>query len=218
MKNNLILFDIDYTLFDTSFYRDEVAKVLKNKLPEFSEEQLRTTVEQTYYEIRQHGNFSPRFFAEIFTHDKGHNLSVEEVEAIWWDPKILQGAIFPEVVEVLKKLKEVPNTILGVFSTGHEKLQMEKIDPLLPYFDNKEIHIFETKDSHIEEVFQKHTEDTIFIIDDVLWVLEQAKEVNNSVVTIWMKRGLHAEKTSVSTFTPDKTIENLSGLLGIVTP
>lgn len=216
MKTKIILFDIDYTLFDTTFYRDEVSKILKSKLPNFSDENLRKTVEDTYYEIRQHGNFSPKLFAEIFTHDKGHTLSTDEVEAIWWDKKILQGALFPEVVEVLEKLNTVPGIKLGIFSTGSHKLQMEKITPLLSFFNKEDIHIFDVKDTHVGEVFDIYKNDDIVIIDDVLWVLEIAKQQNTSSTTIWMKRGLHAEKTSIATFTPDKTITTLQELPEII--
>jgi FMN phosphatase YigB (HAD superfamily) len=216
MKTNIILFDVDYTLFDTSYYRDEVSRVLKSKLPEFSDETLRKIVEDTYYEIRQHGNFSPRLFAEIFTHDKGHNLSVNEVESIWWDKTILKDALFPEVMDVLKKLQEIPNVKLGIFSTGFHTLQMEKITPLLSFFHTDDIHIFDVKDAHIEEVFNSYKNDDIVIIDDVLWILEQAKQHKASATTIWLKRGLHAEKTSIATFTPDKTITTLQELPEII--
>lgn len=216
MKNKLILFDVDYTLFDTTFYRDEVSRNLKSKLPEFTDEQLRKIVEQTYFEIRQHGNFTPRLFAELFTHEKGHNLSVEEVEAIWWDRNLLRNALFPEVKDVLQKLKEMPGVRLGVFSTGIEKLQMAKIEPILSYFDKNAIHIFEVKDTHIAEVYAKHAGTDVVIVDDVLWVLEQAKHARETIITVWMKRGMHAEKTSLSTYSPDRVIATLQELPTIV--
>ncbi len=153
-KNKIVLFDIDYTLFDTGAF-------------------------------------------------KGSNLKVYK--------------LYKETRSVLRKLSEAAE--IGIFSKGEDEFQRKKLKQTLidGHFQEKNIHIFLDKSDNIEKVLEKYKGWIIFLADDRLDVLYQAKHFDNSVVTIWVKRGPFAEKKNEKNdFTPDFGVLNLEEIVPIV--
>ncbi|MBI2430686.1 MAG: hypothetical protein HYV39_01575 [Candidatus Levybacteria bacterium] len=154
MKQKVILFDIDYTLFDTEKF-------------------------------------------------KGTNLQT--------------FSLYEEAVDVLAKLKE--NAYLGIFSEGNHNLQKTKLlkTKIHNSFAKRYIHIVANKEEKVEEILKKYKKYLVFLVDDKLTVLYQAKQLFPSLVTIWVKRGRYALKQSpIEGFTPDAIIGSLRELPPIV--
>ena len=154
MKNKIVLFDIDYTLFDTATFKDS---------------------------------------------------------------SLTNYSLYDEIVPVLESLKDVSE--LGIFSKGDDFFQNTKLKEtgIGDFFQRENIHIFEDKDINLENVINKYIELQIYIVDDRLATLYNAKTINPLVATIWVKRGPFAQDdTLLTNFTPDNTIVNLEEVVEIV--
>ncbi len=214
MKNKVVLFDIDYTLFDTDKYRKTVyttlAKMLNYDLDEFYPLAM-----QAYDAIREHGYFDPALFTKQLVAHIPTTLGLEELENVWWQEDIFLSCIYPESSDVLKKLNE-KGLLLGIFSSGHSRLQQTKIKSLTHFFSKENVHIHPIKNEKIESILSSYTSYDIYIVDDYIPVLIDAKAAEETITGIWVKRGRMAEKYSpTKAFTPDVTITNLVELLSL---
>jgi hypothetical protein len=153
-KNTIVLFDIDYTLFDT--------KTFKNS-----------------------------------------NLT--------------KYSLYDEILSVLPNLANVAE--LGIFSKGENTFQNSKlqITGIKNFFRQENVHIFDNKDLNLENVIEKYKGLEIFLVDDKLATLYNAKTKTPAVFTIWIKRGPFAkDSTLLSNFSPDAIITSLKEVASIV--
>ncbi len=126
-------------------------------------------------------------------------------------------ALYEETVYVLSKLKEAVH--LGIFSEGNLDLQKTKLlkTKIHNSFVKKHIYIVANKKERIEDILEKYKNYSVFLVDDKLTVLHQAKELLPAIVTIWVKRGIYAlNQSPIDGFEPDAIIENLRELLPII--
>jgi len=209
MKSKIILFDIDYTLFDTGLYRDKVFQQLCQLIGFSSQEEFFKIAMQTYDEVRKGMYFDPKLFTHHLLTHISTPISAENLEKIWWDKNILISSLYNEVEGVLQKLKD-KSFVLGIFSSGHTTLQPAKIDIITKYFNGKHIHIHPFKDDLIPEILTKYSTQELFVVDDFPLVLEKLQSANKNVYTIWIQRGRIAEENMIVGFHPNKTIKNLS--------
>lgn len=151
-KEKIILFDIDYTLFDTKLFKE-------SQLSEYS--------------------------------------------------------LYEEAIETLDVLGA--SIRLGIFSEGDLDFQKTKLVKTLIHdkFPQEHIHIVESKKLSVVGVIEKYKDSQLILVDDKLEVLEQAKEISESVITIWVKRGPFAESTE-SKFTPDYKVSVLFELPALI--
>ncbi|MCL6096487.1 MAG: hypothetical protein M1444_02265 [Patescibacteria group bacterium] len=154
IKKTIVLFDIDYTLFDTKAFMDSGLK---------------------------------------------------------------KYALYDETIPTIKELWK--NVDLGIFSKGDREFQNDKLDKtgLKKYFTRNNIHIFEDKNANLKDVLLKYKNSKVFLIDDKLPVLYEAKLSMPSIVTIWIKRGPFAQnQMPIKNFSPDLTENNLTNLNRLV--
>jgi FMN phosphatase YigB (HAD superfamily) len=153
-KNKIVLFDIDYTLFDTQTFKD-------SSLTNFS--------------------------------------------------------LYNEVLPVLESLANI--TELGIFSKGEDTFQNYKLQQtgISNFFKQEHVHVFEDKDINLKSIIGKYKDFEIYFVDDRLATLYDAKIINSSVFTIWIKRGPFAlNETLLTNFSPDATLDNLKEVSAIV--
>lgn len=216
MKNKVIFFDIDYTLFNTEKFRQKVYERMQQLFPQYSLDEIRISANKVYDAIRDKGPFTAHEFSLEFIHITGIDVTVETIEKIWWDKQILIGSLYDEAEKTLQILEEKGIATLGIFSSGG-KLQKEKIHTLSHFFKEEHVHIHMIKDDHLEEILPQYEGKRIFFIDDYIPVLEKIKSYNPQITTIWIKRGRMAEKfTPSDLFTPDFTIATLHEVLPII--
>ena len=85
------------------------------------------------------------------------------------------------------------------------------------YFKRSNIHIFEDKNANLKEVLFKYKNSKVFLVDDKLLILYEAKLSMPSIVTIWIKRGPFAKNQKpVKNFSPDVTANNLFNLSAVI--
>lgn len=213
MLKKIILFDIDYTLFDTTKFKQLILEALLPVVKAIDFEKL----DEVYYEVRKYGAFEPALFAKFFEEKYETPVSEDEIKELWYNPQLLKQAIYPEVVSVLDNLQKKEDLILGIFSAGTPAFQHAKIASLEHFFSETDIHIAPSKDTILDEVVKTYKTYTVVFIDDFVPVLQKIKHSDMNAKTIWMKRGKFAEQAEIPEgFCPDITITNLTEIIPLI--
>ncbi|MCL5438455.1 MAG: hypothetical protein M1268_00515 [Patescibacteria group bacterium] len=125
--------------------------------------------------------------------------------------------LYKEVIDILTRLSRVAS--LGIFSEGEFVFQKKKLTKtdIEKYFINDNIHIHKNKEEVLNDILSKYKDGSIFLIDDKLTILNEAKKILPSIFTIWVKRGEYAEKQkNIMNFKPDAVVTNLKKIMIII--
>lgn len=125
--------------------------------------------------------------------------------------------LYKEVLDVLEELAKIAT--LGIFSEGEKDLQTAKLlkTDIHRHFPQEYVHIVKSKGGMLEEVLAKYRDFTLYLVDDKLPLLYEAKKILPSLFTIWVKRGKYARKQRpIVGFHPDATVLNLRGIIRLV--
>lgn len=215
MKNKIILFDIDHTLFDTNLFRQLVAERLHRKLPSMTMSQIMEADNAAHKKMKNTNTFSPVNAANFFSLEINSQISPDEIVDIWTDKQMFQSCLYDDVLPVLRKLQN-EGFVMGVFSTGIAEFQIEKIAALQSFFQKEHIHIFELKDIKLQVIIGKYKDDKMILVDDSLFILKQAKEIDQNVMVIWIRRDAITAGQHIEGFDPDKTIQSFIAFPEIV--
>lgn len=214
MENKVILFDIDYTLFDVGKFRNLVFAMFQQLLPEVQD--VMAIAMQSYDEIRESGWFEASRFTKQFLSHIETDVSPKVFKDVWSDTALLEAALYPEAEEILEQLDNDGFT-LGIFSSGTNAFQKSKIVTVARFFEEEHIHIHEMKDEKLPDIVRKYSGKQVMLVDDYIPVIEKAKQADPGMTTVWMKRGRLSEKVAPSQeFPPDYIVEDLRELLPIV--
>lgn len=194
MKNTIILFDIDETLFDPQKYLtlvfSHVAKILHVSETIFSQEAW-----ELFRKFREkEQRFTPDVFAEVIA--RKYMLSFSDTAKIFWDEKLFAEALYSDVMPTLKKLAK--DCFLGILSTGDIKFQQEKIAPIVHMLEKDALHIFAAKEKELQHVLQKYKEKRIFYVDDREDMLRLAKNIHPEIHMVLIERKGQKEKESIT--------------------
>ena len=199
----IILFDIDYTLLDTSvskrYYREKISKLANVSIDDF------ILVEQEYKK-KDSGftDFHPDDYIEHVC--KFYNLNEKSVRELFFSDDNFKDALYDDVVPTLKTLSDKFN--LGIFSEGFEDFQLTKLHKsgIMHFFEKDLTFIFRRK---LEEDSLALLPDNCFVVDDNPSVVE-ALAKTDKFKTFWLNRKSD-EKNSVCA-----TIHGLSSLNSLV--
>jgi bifunctional UDP-N-acetylglucosamine pyrophosphorylase/glucosamine-1-phosphate N-acetyltransferase len=132
---------------------------------------------------------------------------------------LLEFLLYDEVNEVIEQL--APKARLGILSEGEFAWQTRKLKEtkIHEVFEIEHMHIVEKKFEVAETILKKYQEsDKIFLVDDKLTFLYQAKQILPSICTIWVKRGEYAmNQKPIEGFTSDYTVNNLQEIIPLIT-
>ena len=204
-NKNLILLDLDNTLFDSPSYRKSVFTKLGN-----------VALCQKIYEkmLDEFGYFLPKMFVEILF-SRLKRTKKKEIMDIIFDPKNFRDNLHKEVLTSLKMLIQLGE--VGILSQGDREFQDAKISHFKHLLSNSHINIVKDKKSDMVDIFKNMEAYRIYFVDDMLSMLEAAKKINPSIVAIWMKRGRYAEnQKEIPEFKPDAQVDNLSEVVEII--
>lgn len=217
MRNKVVLFDIDYTLFNAKLYRQkfiaELAKEFKGDKDLFV-----TDAEKAYQDARKEStNFQPDVFLDKLYERVKKQFDKEELELILTDTSIITASIYPDVLPTLEKLSQQEDITLGIFSAGQHGIQRPKIISLEKFFEHKHVHIYEMhKIETLPDLLAHYAEDiSLYIVDDIPNVLAEAKKLRSSTKAIWIDRG-DFTREKVDYFNPDSIIKTLNEVIPIV--
>ncbi len=204
-NKNLILLDLDNTLFDTPSYRKSVFTKIGNA----------SLCQEIYDEMMgESGYFFPEAFSKIISKKLGEGRG-EEAMNIIFDPKNFRENLHKEVLSSLKKFTVVGE--VGILSQGDKEFQSAKIIHFKHLLNSDHVYIFTDKKSNMIGIFKNLKKYKVYFVDDMLSMLQAAKRIDSSIVTIWMKRGRYAQnQKEIVGFAPDAEVENLSEVVKII--
>ncbi len=212
----LILFDIDYTIFNTDKYRRILYPRLAQELG-LDEKQLRSFRQEFEPEMKKKfGHFNPEFFLQKISTVANNPVTIKKLEEIFWDKAMYSSALDLTIRDVLEDLSS-QNIAIGILSTGDSKHQLAKVETLLTYFPSQHHHIFSNKINSLKNVLESYSEFKLYVVDDLPEVLAKAKELDPRVLTILKKTEKIFETTKhIENFSPDFTIDSLKQIKQIV--
>lgn len=131
--------------------------------------------------------------------------------------QLKKHSVYDEVENVLEALSKIAH--LGIFSEGKVGLQKSKLQKtaIQKYFPEAQTHIVLEKGPSLKKILSQYQEFELFLIDDKLTILQEAKDYLPSIFTVWVKRGKYAQKQKeIFNFKPDATITDLKQLIKII--
>lgn len=215
-RQKIILFDIDYTLFNTDSYREKLYSLLCPslgcdinsfyKIAKDAEKESKTSV----------GYFHPKHFLQNLLRSAKRPVTVEQLENIFWNGFFYDSSIYPEVVEVFNTLKEM-HIKIGIFSTGDPFHQRQKIASISHFIKHENIHIFTNKIPELITVLQGYKAYKVFVADDLRIVLSAIEKFDKNITTIWVKHTKKFEQSeTIDNFQPDREISTISEIIEII--
>lgn len=218
-QKTIILFDIDHTLFDAALYREKIFDILVEKLSYTNKKELHEVMEEIYLNLRKEMNFEPTVFINRVLERFHLQDNQQELEKLLLEEHALSSYLFDETEEVISELSKIKQVTLGIFSGGRKDLQLGKLKKILHFFDKNHVHIIRNrKNDKLPNILKKYTKNEVFIIDDVLEMLQYAKHLDPHVQTVWSKRGRFAKyQKPIKGFQADYEITDLRELVPIIT-
>lgn len=212
----IILFDIDYTLFNPQNYRQRIFDLLAYKLKHVDANIL-DSLENIYFKSKQNGIFIPVIFLQKLIKALGVSISPRSLFHLLWNKKIFADSLYKETKEVLNQLSKDKKLTIGILSQGYVPFQKKKIEAIKELLHKNHIHIFLNKEKGFKIISQKYKGSKLFYVDDILEFLKKAKEIDKNIITIWIKRGGFINKAKeIEDFKPDAIIDNLEEVIDIV--
>lgn len=216
MKRKIILFDIDYTLFDTKLFRERLYKSIASALGYDIKQSLKE-MDDIYDEVRvEKGYFQPKIFSLQLARKLGREKDKLLIEKAIFAKENFKGLLYKESLGVISKLSKIGT--VGIFSKGYNSFQKNKIQALKHILSDKDIYVYVNKRRSLPKIIDKYKDFKLYIVDDALNVLYAAWKLNKDLATIWVKRGIYAEKQKpINDFKPDAIIKNLKELMPVIT-
>lgn len=212
--NKVVLFDIDFTLFDTEAFRDKMYRSIL-KSTSFRDTEHKQLIQRVYEGIvSEFGYFTPRIFLERMV--KLFPSGVDVIEKAIWDKANFKGNFYDEIQKVLEVISKF--ALVGIFSKGFSKRwQKRKLSEIKHFFVKDNIHITINKHSMLPGILKKYSTKKLYLVDDALDILQAAKILRSGIYTIWVKRGKYAMvQKPIPGFEPDATVADLKDVVDIV--
>ena len=216
-NTTIILFDIDYTLFDVGYFDINFSKLLSPILSLPEESLRKKSTEIIIATISQEGFLDIEKYLSAFLREIGKEADKAKVEEVLFGGSFFKDGFYKEVEETLRHLQG--KVRIGIFSQGDESFQSAKITQsgLKDFFENELVYIKKNKLDFLPLLQEKHGNDRMYLVDDKPGVLHTVKEHMPGVFTIWIKRGRHANQAqSIKDFAPDKIITHLSEIIPLI--
>lgn len=208
---NVILFDIDRTLFDTDSYKEFVYETLASYATLLEKEAVKRDMRIVYQRLRSPlGSFDPWGFIKELSENVQFSVDEEKLLELIAHPDLFDKFIYPEAKRVLEILDN-NNITLGIFSNGHPEFQRAKIGSVIEFFNDDHIYIYPYKKDKIGSIIENFPDSKVYIIDDLVEILYTARHENPAVVTILSDRNKTTKLEN--TFTPDFIIMELGEIL-----
>jgi hypothetical protein len=217
-SKKIVLFDIDYTVFNTNVFRSNLYPLLAEKFG-FSDlslfiELAKEVGKETKEKI---GYFNPETFLKLLKEKSKKDVPISELEDIFFDETLYIESLYEDARSVFQELVMKRDIQINIFSTGDKKFQMRKIAILKDMLHDDNLHIFVDKLKRLKDVLQQYEEYHIYMVDDLPTVLKEAKSFDKNITTIWMNRDKKLnEQDFVTNFKADYVVKNLEEIIPLV--
>lgn len=213
-KPKVVLFDIDYTLFDVAKFRKKIFKSIigfvgKNKI-----DKIDKILEDIYYASREKVGY---FKMMSFLEDVNRKFKINVTLANILKDEMFSDNLYEETKEILESIAKDPSIKIGIFSGGESDFQFKKIEQLENFFSKDHVHIIKYKHLNISKIIQKYKNFRTYLIDDMLNILYNAKKIDKNIITVLIRRGRFAKNAKpIRGFKPDYEIKNLKEIIPVI--
>lgn len=188
MKKNIILFDIDYTIFNTKQYKKNTAAYICSYF-HITSENMKLFDSEYRAKYKNPAGVNMKDFTEKMA--KTFSLSAKDLYQLLIDTEeIFIDTLYPDTLSTLTLLSK--EYTLGIFSQGHLSFQRNKL------IKNNILHLFEEKHTYIH--LDKTHIDTMHglpknavVVDDKLTVIDR---VSQHIPAIHIDRDHVVEKSN----------------------
>lgn len=217
-KPPVIIFDIDYTVFNTKIFRRNLYTLLAEKLGYSELDQFFLIAQQIEKETKKEsGYFKPRRFLQLLKEHSHTTIPLDELENVFFDETLYIDSLYEDARSVFQEIVVKRDIPIIIFSTGEKKFQLQKITAVKEMLHEDRVHIFTNKLLQLKDVLTKYKDYQIYIVDDLPTILKEAKLFDNDITTIWINRDPSvSEKDFVDNFSADNVIENLREIVTII--
>lgn len=201
MEKQIILLDIDKTLFDVNaFFSKNVWPAVEEDL-KISRAKLDKVSKIYQGTLSKNTEFDPKGWMSVARKELGDKAN--DIKDYIYNPDFFVDSLFNEVIPALNELKE--DYTLGIYSEGIEEWQRKKIElsGLNNYFEQKYIIISPNK---VSEIVMGSIPKGSTIVDDRSDVVLDLQTVDD-IYPVWLNR------TEKQPLPNTKEIKTLTGLL-----
>ncbi|OGH06741.1 MAG: hypothetical protein A2171_01765 [Candidatus Levybacteria bacterium RBG_13_35_9] len=195
----IIFFDIDQTLFNPDSFLDEFYERLIHKYGLDAGQKAKLI--KFYASSKPKDYFDPQIFLKSIS--KYFNIDFESLNSLFWDQKLIDKHLYKDT-DILFQIST--KTKMGVFSKGDSKFQKIKLTRFKTILNKNDIYIFPNKIGKFLEILKNYSDHNIYLIDDEIDVLSEAKDINRNIFTILINR----KKKHVKNDKIDAQINSLS--------
>jgi FMN phosphatase YigB (HAD superfamily) len=210
----LIVLDLDNTLFNPAKFREEIFLSLATLFNKQNDQAFLPQCQEIYDALmRQYGVFDPKVFITNLMEKTQQTVKLDICLDIIFSSKVLENSIHHDAANALTDFNKLGDVIL--FSQGEKNMQEAKIASIRHFFN--EVHILDDKKGAMKGLFDRYTKEKIYFVDDMLPMLREATLTNKSIVTIWIRRGRHAQTiVSLPDFLPTTVVDTLTQAVAFV--
>lgn len=208
INNEIVFFvDVDNTLLDNDYIKDEIKKSLIKILGQREAEHFWLHHDQ-FRERKKLVDF-PNIINEYCKekHRETCQLLVTQI----FNTIQFTHALFPSIKEVLKYLKTMGKVI--IFSESDDDYQKVKIAKSGLEAQVDEVLLFDHKLDHLDEIIEHHKDSHLVFLDDKVDILNKIKETYPAVFTIEVCQGHYCTFDHKSHRKLDKKIYSMAELL-----
>jgi FMN phosphatase YigB (HAD superfamily) len=201
MEKQIILFDIDKTLFDVNtFFKKYLFPAIEKDL-KISKEKLEKVSEIYKEGLGKATEFDPKGWLKVAKDEIGEKA--KEIKDYIYNPDFFVGSLFPEVIPMLNNLKN--DYVLGIYSEGVEEWQRTKIElsGINNYFEQEYVSI--SSDKLSDTVIEWLPMNAVIVDDREDIILELGKV--DKIHQVWLNRQMKDAPPNT------KVIKDLTGLL-----
>ncbi len=223
-KEPVVIFDIDFTIFNTATFRRNLYELLANQLGFSDIRQFTKLAHHVEEEAKEQvGYFKPHVFLTILQKKAKKEVTLAELEKTFFDESLYIESLYEDARDVFQELVMRRNIDIIIFSTGEKEFQMHKIKVLKNMLQEDRIHIFSDKLLRLKDVLLKYHDKHIFLVDDLPTILYEAKKLYPGITTVWVdndkkiiEKDFFDKQETVEGFHADKLIHSLGELIPII--
>src|SRR5579872_1590328 len=173
---HIVLFDIDYTLFDTDKFRDRTYPKLMHLLQQEDTPEYHQKVQEVEKQLIKKAGYEPVAFAKSLMEILQISPKHQEVEELFYQEDLYKQCLYPEVQETLESLAKNPDIVLGIVSQGETSFQERKISAVRHFFVEQFIFISLNKIGMVEDIIEATEDRRVTVVDDSAPFLDALKK------------------------------------------
>jgi len=201
-KKITVLFDIDYTLFNTVTFVNNVYEKNSSSIDK-----------ETFYKILE----EIRVNLKQALSEK-NSIKSNIVSSLWNQAGLGQN-FYKETVGVLEEISKIAT--VGIFSKGDERFQKEKIKSISRFFAVYKTFSMSSTIISVPSLYFLIISGSFLYLSSVILICPSLKKLNEDIYTVWIKREVNYEsylfnQEPIKGFMPDVTMPNLRKLIPLI--